>query len=166
MEALLLESAKAWVQVRNAYGSVKRDPMARYYTYTLLLQRGKFYVGSTDNIFVRLVDHMTMSPSSSLWVREHGPVSRVVEIVRNSSRDDERYKTLEYMNLMGWENVRGAAHCRVDMRTPPSGLGLFCRDRADFEYVDRREINEILKHVAELSQSLGKVAESPESQPE
>lgn len=97
LEPLLLQSAQLSVSIRRAYARLKRDPGARYYTYVLLLNENKMYVGSTDNIYRRLLDHCQMGKSSSVWVREHGPVRRVVEISRNCGRDDEAYKTFEYM---------------------------------------------------------------------
>lgn len=97
LEPMLLQSARLAVSIRRAYAKVKRDPAARYYTYVLLLQNNKMYVGVTDNIYNRLLDHCLMSASSSIWVRQHGPVQRVIEIARDCARDDEAYKTLEYM---------------------------------------------------------------------
>ncbi len=97
IEALLQQSARLSVAIRRTYATVKLDPAARYYTYVLMLQNSKFYVGSTDNIYNRLLDHCTMSASSAVWVRQHGPVHRVVEVSRNCRADDETYKTLEYM---------------------------------------------------------------------
>ena len=97
LEPMLLQSARLSVDIRRAYSRLKRDPGARYYTYVLLLQNNKMYVGSTDNIYNRLLDHCQMSKSSAIWVREHGPVQRIVEISRNCNRDDETYKTMEYM---------------------------------------------------------------------
>lgn len=120
VEKMLLDAARLNLRIRREYARIKRDPAARYYTYVLLLQRGKLYCGSSDNIFMRLLDHTLGTPSAALWVKEHGPIERVVEITRNCSREDEHYKTLEYMSLFGWENVRGAGWCKLDMHRPPS----------------------------------------------
>lgn len=152
LESLLMQSARLQVGIRREYAKVKRDPASRYYTYVLLLQGGKFYVGNSDNIYARLLDHYSMSPSSALWVREHGPVQRVLEIMRDCSGDDETYKTLEYMALFGWQNVRGAGYCRPAMRCPPAALAGFRRDCTRvFQYMCREEIDEVVGLVNELA---------------
>lgn len=151
LDALLLEAARLSVAVRAAYAALKRDPAARYFTYVLLLQNGKMYVGNTDNIYQRLLEHCLMSPSAAVWVREHGPVARVVEICRNCTREDETYKTLEYMSLFGWEHVRGAAWCRPEMRAPPVPLAEFTREPRPFEYMTRRDMDGVLARVRELA---------------
>ena len=152
LEPLLLQSARLAVSIRRTYAKVKRDPLARYYTYVLLLRDNKLYVGNTDNIYNRLLDHHLMSRSASVWVRQHGPVQRVVEVARNCSRDDELYKTLEYMTMFGWENVRGAGYCRAVMRGPPAPLSQFRRDSSrHFDYLTREEIDQVLGVVRELA---------------
>jgi hypothetical protein len=151
MEPMLLQSARLSLAIRREYARVKKDPAAKYYTYVLLLQEGKFYVGNTDNIYQRLLDHKLMTPSSSLWVKHHGPVERVVEVARNSAKDDELYKTLQYMSQFGWQNVRGSSYCKVQMFSPPDALKTFSRARdGEFEYLTRDEIEGVLEAIAEL----------------
>lgn len=152
LEKLLLKSAELNVQIRRKYQAVKPSSETKYYTYVLLLQAGRIYVGNSDNIYTRLTEHFLQSTSSSNWVREHGPPIRVMEIIRNSCSDDERYKTLEWCELMGYENVRGAAYCKIDSRGPPPPLATFKRDpgRA-FEYVCRDEIDSIVRMCKRLA---------------
>ncbi len=162
LEAMLLQSARLQVAIRRQYAKVKRDPGARYYTYVLQLQDNKFYVGNSDSIYTRLLDHCMMSASSSLWVRQHGPVQRVVEISRDCSREDELYKTLEYMTLFGWQNVRGASYCRPAMRAAPAVLAEFRRScTRHFDYLTRHEIDEVVSVVRELAEQ--QAAKSPAS---
>lgn len=151
MEALLLDAARLAVRIRKSYAAVKRDPAARYYTYVLLLQRGRLYVGNTDNIYQRLLEHRMMSPSASVWVREHGPIVRLVEVCRNCSSDDETYKTLEYMDKFGWESVRGAGWCRSELKAPPAALAEFRRTASkSFDYLSRPEMDDIVASVHDL----------------
>lgn len=151
MEGMLLQSARLALTIRREYARLKRDPAAKYYTYVLQLQEGRFYVGTTDNIYARLLDHTLMTPSSSLWVKQHGPVERVVEIARNSGRDDELYKTLQYMAMFGWENVRGSSYCKVAMFNPPHALQTFSRFRdGEFEYLTREEIDGVMTAIRDL----------------
>lgn len=161
LEPLLLQSARLAVTIRRTYARVKRDPAARYYTYVLLLQNNKLYVGNTDNIYNRLLDHCLMSASSSVWVRQHGPVQRVVEISRDCCREDELYKTLEYMSLFGWQNVRGASYCRPTMRAAPAALGEFRRDcTKHFDYLTRKEIDEVVSVVRDLAEQQSAMSEN------
>lgn len=149
--SLLLQSARLGVAVRREYRRVKRHPDARFYTYVLQLQGGKMYVGNTDNIYQRLLDHFTQSPSSALWVKRHGPVDRVVEISHNSAKEDELYKTLQYMSMFGWEAVRGSSYCKVDMHAPPEALRGFQRDReGEFEYMTPADVEDVCRAVQDL----------------
>ena len=149
----LLQSARLSLEIRNEYARIKRDADAKYYTYVLQLQDDKFYVGNTDNPYARLLDHRLMTPSSSLWVKQHGPVKRIVEVARNSSKADELYKTLLYMSLFGWQNVRGSSYCKVQMFNPPEALKSFSRDRdAEFEYLSREEIEALEAAIRELEE--------------
>ena len=151
MEAMLLQSARLGLAIRKEYARVKQDPLAKYYTYVLQLQDNKFYVGNTDNIFTRLLDHQHMNASSALWVRHHGPVQRIVEITRNSSKSDELYKTLLYMSMFGWDNVRGSSYCKLHMARPPECLHTFARTRdGEFEYLTREEIEGVSRALDEL----------------
>lgn len=155
VRAACLTASRASVRLRKVLSHRgRRDPRARYFTYTLLLRGGDLYVGSTDNIYSRLLEHYLQSGSSSVWVRERGPVERVLEVVEDSAAEDETYKTLEYMSLFGWERVRGAGWCRAAMRGPPAALAGFARDRADFRYLPREEIQDIVDHVARLAEDL------------
>lgn len=151
MESLLLQSTRLNLAIRKEYARLKRDQTAKYYTYVLQLQEGKFYVGNTDNIYARLLDHKLMTPSSSLWVKTHGPVERVVEISKNSAKDDEHYKTLQYMSMFGWENVRGSSYCRLQMFNPPEALKTFCRTRdGEFDYMSAEEVAGVLGAMEEF----------------
>lgn len=151
MESLLLQSARLALTIRKEYARVKKDPGAKYFTYVLQLQHNKFYVGNTDNIYTRLLDHKLMTSASSLWVKEYGPVERVVEITRNCAKEDEHYKTLQYMSMFGWENVRGSSYCRLQMFSPPGTLHAFQRTRdGEFEYLTADEVQAVLDAVDQL----------------
>lgn len=145
---LLYDAAVMAAAVRAMYARVKTVQSAKYFTYVLLLQHGKIYVGNTDNIYARLRDHFY--GESSKWVREWGPVERVVEIIRNSGPDDERYKYSEYADKFGWANVRGAGWCKVLMASAPSVVRNFSRKADDFDYLTRAEIDDILDKIKRI----------------
>lgn len=152
---LLLRSANITVKIRRAYQRLKDFGDAKFFTYVLLLQNGHVYVGNSDNIFVRLMEHFLLSQNSSHWVREHGPVVRVLELIQHSSKDDELYKMLEWCDLVGHHKVRGAAYCKVDTRSPPPQLAGFRRDSTRaFQYATRSEIDDIVHCAMSLAREL------------
>jgi predicted GIY-YIG superfamily endonuclease len=151
LEDLALESAKLLIQIRKRLKAEQTDPRAKYYyTYVLLLQNNNIYVGSTNHLYIRLMEHLHNSERSSQWVRLHGPIIRVLEVCKNCKGDDEAYKTLQYMNLFGWQSVRGASWCKVDLRGPPGALRTFQNNRADFWYLTREEIDHAIKTAKDL----------------
>lgn len=150
IDDLVLESARIGVQIRKKMKTDTCNYARRYYTYVLLLENRRFYIGSSNNIYIRLMEHIYDTDMSSLWVKEHGPVVRVLEIIRNSAPDDETYKTLEYMTVFGWESVRGAGWCKLEMKSPPPALFTFQRNRCDFDYLSRKEIDDVLQLSLEL----------------
>jgi hypothetical protein len=155
LHTLLLRSAELTVKIRRTYQRLKPLSDAKFFTYVLLLQDGCVYVGNSDNIYVRLMEHFLQSPNSSNWVREHGPVVRVMELIHHSGKDDETYKFLEWCDLVGHEKVRGAAYCRVDICSPPPPLASFRRDPSRvFQYATRAEINEIVHMALQLARQL------------
>lgn len=143
---------------------VLKKTAAKLYTYTLLLQEGCVYVGNTDNIYLRLVDHFGMTASSSQWVRAMGPVVRVMEIIRSTDDDDELAKTMEWVDLLGPEKVRGSTYCRVDARHPPSSFAGYKRDGSRrYEYMSRAEIDGVVRHVRSLVSKLKTPSRASES---
>lgn len=110
-----------------------------FYVYVLLLDNYDIYVGQTNNIYLRLFQHAT-GEGGAKWVTEKGPIRCILEIVINAKKDDEKYKTLQYMDKYGWENVRGAHWTKVDMNAPPRELEIFEDDRIDFKYLDAKEL--------------------------
>lgn len=154
LDDLILESARLAVQLRKRFKSQSNSTSGRYYTYALLLQDECVYVGSSNNIYIRLMEHLYDSTMTSNWIKEHGPVIRVLEVIRNSTPEDETYKTLEYMTMFGWESVRGAGWCKVDLRNPPGALHTFVRNRSDFDYMSRREIDDVLKISRDLYETM------------
>lgn len=152
---LLYKSAVLNVAVRTKYAALKGDQDARYFVYVLLLQSGKFYVGSTDNPYIRFLDHFMVTSSSAVWVKEWGPPVRVVELMAGCTSSDEQYKYMEYASLFGWENVRGGTSCRLIMSSPPPGLEAFERDTArPCHYISRKDIDAMVQDVHALARSL------------
>jgi predicted GIY-YIG superfamily endonuclease len=152
----LYNTASAQVKMRNAYTSIGRvyGSQNKYFTYALLLKRGCVYVGSTDNIYTRLADHTMMNKSASLWVRENGPIERILEITYDAPECAETERTLDYMSMFGFEKVRGASWCRASLRSPPADLLEFKRGQVQHHFMTREEIEQIRDHVHQLIESM------------
>lgn len=164
LRATLLDHARAVTALRSAiaaqraaHGRVGRihGHGPKYFTYVLLLQHGKLYVGETDNVYLRLADHIGMTATSAQWVRAHGPVRRVVEICVAAAPGDETHKTLEYMDMFGWENVRGAAFCKPAMRSAPRALGSYRRGGTAYAYMSREDIDEVVRVAMGMVETTG-----------
>ena len=65
--------------------------------------------------------------------------------------------------LFGWTNVRGAGYCRSAMRAPPAQLTDFARatDKT-FDYLTRKEIDEVVSVVRELADQQDAISEASE----
>lgn len=82
-------------------------------TYALELEEGKFYVGITYNLNLRVAQHFC--GAGSKWTRIYKPKRIMTVTIGNH----ERETTLQLMKEKGWQNVRGSAWCAVDLKHPP-----------------------------------------------
>ena len=87
--------------------------------YCLKLENEKYYIGMTYNFNLRYAQHEC--GDGAKWTRKHKPVE-VLDVIPNAGDELENTKTLEYMKLYGWENVRGGYWCKLDMKNPPKIL--------------------------------------------
>jgi predicted GIY-YIG superfamily endonuclease len=97
-------------------------PFGTQYIYVWELEEGKFYVGWSENLSRRLDEHL--SEEGAIWTKKYKPVS-IMEVCRGD-KSVEKQKTLEYMKLKGWENVRGGPWCYLDYKTAPPEVAKFC----------------------------------------
>lgn len=77
------------------------------YIYVLELNGGHYYIGKTKDIARRFNEHKSQKGCS--WTKQHCDY-KIIEIYENNSLFDEDKYTLEYMNMMGIENVRGGSY--------------------------------------------------------
>lgn len=153
---VLRDSSLANVRVFNEYkrmGRVDATNNNRYFTYALLLQNGKVYVGDTGNIYQRLMNHFQMSESSAKWVKQHGPVKRILEITYDAASGAESERFMEYASIFGFENVRGSYWCR-DVMAVPFGLQDFKRGQMSHNFMSRSEIHEIERDIRKIVESI------------
>ncbi len=79
------------------------------YIYVLELNNDKYYVGKTKDIAKRFNDHK--SQKGSAWTKLHSLQGcKIIEIYECTSLFDEDKYTLEYMNKIGVDNVRGGSY--------------------------------------------------------
>jgi predicted GIY-YIG superfamily endonuclease len=79
--------------------------------YVLELDEGKYYVGITYNLNIRLAQHI--GGTGAKWTRLYKP-RRVVEIIHsNITSTTENDITRQYKELYGDSNVRGGSYCKV-----------------------------------------------------
>ena len=76
------------------------------FIYALQLERGKYYVGKTNNPFFRLENHFNSNGSE--WTRKYKPL-RVIELIPDCDDYDEDKITRQYMDKHGIHNVRGGS---------------------------------------------------------
>lgn len=118
LAAVLKAQARANALAARALAAARTDPESKYFVYALLLQDGRIYVGQTDNIYQRLLDHFAMTKFAAQWVRLHGPPVRVLEILVDVDKDAENYLTLSYIAKFGADSVRGGSWHSVFTREP------------------------------------------------
>jgi hypothetical protein len=81
--------------------------------YVLELNSGKYYVGKTDNLEKRLIQHQTKGLPKPIpcWVSTWG-FKNVIEVVDGDTFDEDKF-VLKYMNIYGIDNVRGGSYSNL-----------------------------------------------------
>lgn len=82
------------------------------YIYTLQLEKGKYYIGKTNNPQFRLESHFNSNGSE--WTKIYKPIM-VLEIKPNCDDYDEDKITRQYMDKYGIDNVRGGSFVSVNL---------------------------------------------------
>jgi len=103
--------------------------------YVLRLERGKYYVGVTNDVRARLKEHRGTAPlDGAKWTSLHKPV-QLHAWYPGEGEHFENMMTLGLMSKYGWENVRGGRYCRVAMTQAPDELATICpRCHAQHQY--------------------------------
>ena len=92
--------------------------------YVLELEEEKIYVGYTVNFKRRMREHFNENESGNTqWCTRFKPKSLLY--IMEGDQSMENILTLAYMELCGWENVRGGAYCQVKMKNAPARLEAF-----------------------------------------
>ena len=80
--------------------------------YILKLVDNKYYVGKSDNVEKRFIDHI--KGYGSAWTKKYEPI-KIEEIITNASKYDEDKYVKIYMEKYGFDNVRGGAYSSIDL---------------------------------------------------
>lgn len=83
------------------------------FIYVLKLEKGKYYIGKTNNPQFRLDNHFNSNGSE--WTRLYKPLS-VLELRPNCDDYDEDKITRQYMDKYGIDNVRGGSFVSVKLK--------------------------------------------------
>ena len=81
--------------------------------YVLELEKGKYYVGRTENMNTRYRQHL--DGKGSEWTKTHKPV-KILREYKNSSVYDEDKTVIEFMDKFGIDNVRGGSYSSIMLK--------------------------------------------------
>ena len=88
------------------------------YVYILELEAQNWYVGFTQDLFVRIASHFL--GAGAKWTQLHKPIS--VHMVRPGDTLLETRITIALMCKHGWEKVRGGSYTTVEMLKCPAAI--------------------------------------------
>ena len=102
------------------------------WVYVLKLEKGKWYVGATNNLSNRIYSHIYNRRTK--WIKVY-EVVQLHQVFRISHIVNEEYsrtvfrfendKTIEFMKEYGWDNVRGGSYTEPIMEHPPMINGVY-----------------------------------------
>ena len=95
--------------------SIDNLDLTKNYIYVLKLVDDRYYVGRTSNILKRMEEHFTVG--GAVYTKKYKPL-KIIEVIEELTNEDERFKTLEVMERYGWEKVRGACWCCLEIKEP------------------------------------------------
>ena len=82
------------------------------FIYVLQLEKGKYYVGKTNNLQFRMDQHFNSNGSE--WTKLYKPI-KIVEFKSNCDDYDEDKITIQYMDKYGIDNVRGGSFANIKL---------------------------------------------------
>lgn len=80
--------------------------------YVLKCEHNKYYIGKTQSLQHRLLEHFTHQGST--WTQLHKPIE-IIQTIQNCDDFDEDKYVKMYMSLYGIDNVRGGSYCQVSL---------------------------------------------------
>ena len=80
--------------------------------YVLLLEEGKYYIGKSNDVLKRCIEHF--EGTGSCWTKKYKPL-KLQKTIENVSPFEEDKITKEYMLKYGIENVRGGTYTQIEL---------------------------------------------------
>lgn len=84
------------------------------FVYVLRLLGNKYYVGKSVTPDIRINNHFNGKGSN--WTKKHKPIE-VIEMSPQTNKFHEEFKTIDYMDKYGVENVRGGSFSEIILST-------------------------------------------------
>ena len=148
----------------NILYDVSLIDLTRSYIYVLELVDSRYYIGRTCNFIQRMEEHFT--GDGSIYTKKYKPL-KIVEVVEEKTKYDERDKTLEYMEMYGWKKVRGYAWCSIELTKKPEIKKNSIKSNEEYNYTNynnevrvlyENENMDIIKIGSILNKSPGSIA--------
>jgi predicted GIY-YIG superfamily endonuclease len=79
--------------------------------YILELEDNKYYIGRTNNIERRYIEHLS---SNNKWIKTFKPIKILEEIILTSNHQEDNI-TKDYMYKYGIDNVRGGSYTTFEL---------------------------------------------------
>tara|TARA_Y100000389_G_C17369980_1_gene468464 strand:+ start:115 stop:996 length:882 start_codon:yes stop_codon:yes gene_type:complete len=83
------------------------------FIYILELVNNKYYIGSSKNPNKRINRHC--NKRGSVWTKINKPI-KTIDIIKEKSKFDEDFITIQYMEKYGIENVRGGTFSQITLK--------------------------------------------------
>lgn len=80
--------------------------------YVLLCEGGRYYIGKSDHLITRILDHFVRN--GSRFTKKYKPVC-VIEVIENADDLDEDKYTKRYMSIYGVDKVRGGSYSEINL---------------------------------------------------
>lgn len=132
--------------------------LTKNYVYVLELEDNRYYIGRTSNIVQRMQEHF--GGNGSVYTSKFKPI-KIVEINEELTLEDERNKTLEYMELYDWKKVRGYVWCSDILIRKPNVNEILKKKikiNINSDYYENNEIRNLYinenKNIIEISELL------------
>nr|QQV29257.1 hypothetical protein K-LCC10_0002 [Kaumoebavirus] len=99
------------------------------FVYVLRLEGDNYYIGITTDIESRIAVHR--EGKGGLWTKLHPPIEKIDEY-DNGSTELENEITLKYIEMHGWEKVRGASFTNPVQKNPQAGIERMKREHQKY----------------------------------
>jgi len=87
--------------------------------YVLSLELGKYYVGKTEHLDNRIMEHI--QGTGSEWTKLYKFIKVIITYENCDDYDEDKY-TVMMMNKYGIDNVRGGSFCKIHLDTATIGV--------------------------------------------